>query len=95
MPSRHLRIRTRGSSIALRQTTLDRDRLLAAHAELGNGAVEVVTIRTTGDRCRTGCSPKSAGKGLFAKAIEEALIAGHIDCAAGGGGRFCPPAWQG
>jgi hydroxymethylbilane synthase len=37
--------------MALRQTTLVRDRLVAAHPEFAAiGAVEIVTIRTTGDR---------------------------------------------
>ena len=41
MPPRHLRIGTRGSPMALRQTALVRDRLVAAHPELAaNGAVE-------------------------------------------------------
>jgi hypothetical protein len=49
--ARHLRIGTRGSPMALCQTALVRDRLVAAHPELAaNGAVEIVTIRTTGDR---------------------------------------------
>ena len=49
MPSRHLRIGTRGSPMALRQTTVVHDRLVAAHPELAaNGAI--VTIRTAGDR---------------------------------------------
>jgi hydroxymethylbilane synthase len=51
VPSRHLRIGTRGSPMALRQTTVVHDRLVAAHPELAaNGAVEIVTIRTAGDR---------------------------------------------
>ena len=51
MPSRPLRIGTRGSPMALRQTAIVRDRLAAAHPDLAAaGAVEIVTIRTTGDR---------------------------------------------
>ncbi|MBV8507978.1 MAG: hypothetical protein JOZ11_19520 [Alphaproteobacteria bacterium] len=46
-----LRIGTRGSPMALRQTAIIRDRLIAAHPELAEtGAIEIVTIRTTGDQ---------------------------------------------
>src|SRR3984893_11222062 len=82
MPPRHLRIGTRGSPMALRQTALVRDRLVAAHPELAaNGAVEIVTIRTTGDRVQDRLLAEIGGQGLFVKEIEEALIAGHIDLA--------------
>jgi hydroxymethylbilane synthase len=68
--------------MALRQTALVRDRLAAAHPDLGAaGAVETVTIRTTGDRVQDRLLAEIGGKGLFAKEIEEALIAGHIDLA--------------
>ena len=78
MPPRHLRIGTRGSPMALRQTALVRDRLVAAHRELAaNGAVEIVTIRTTGDRVQDRLLAEVGGNGLFVKEIEEALIAGH------------------
>src|SRR5437588_3654971 len=82
MPPRHLRIGTRGSPMALRQTALVRDRLVAAHPELAaNGTVEIVTIRTTADRVQDRLLAEIGGKGLFVKEIEEALIAGHIDLA--------------
>jgi hydroxymethylbilane synthase len=68
--------------MALRQTALVRDRLMAAHPELGAaGAVETVTIRTTGDRVQDRLLAEIGGKGLFAKEIEEALIVGDIDAA--------------
>jgi hydroxymethylbilane synthase len=79
---RPLRIGTRGSPMALRQTALIRDRLIAAHPELAEaGAVEIVTIRTTGDRVQNRLLAEIGGKGLFAKEIEEALLAGRIDLA--------------
>ena len=82
MPSRPLRIGTRGSPMALRQTALVRQRLGEAHADLAMpGVVEIVTIRTTGDRVQDRLLAEIGGKGLFAKEIEEALIAGHIDLA--------------
>jgi hydroxymethylbilane synthase len=68
--------------MALRQTAIVRDRLIAAHPELAEpGAVEIVTIRTTGDRVQNRLLAEIGGKGLFAKEIEEALIAGQIDLA--------------
>jgi hydroxymethylbilane synthase len=68
--------------MALRQTAIVRDRLIAAHPELAAaGAVEIVTIRTTGDRVQDRLLAEIGGKGLFAKEIEEALLAGRIDLA--------------
>jgi len=82
VPSSLLRIGTRGSPMALRQTTLVRDRLVASHPELAaDGAVEIVTVRTTGDRVQDRLLAEIGGKGLFAKEIEEALLAGQIDLA--------------
>jgi hydroxymethylbilane synthase len=77
-----LRIGTRGSPMALIQTGLVRDRLVAAHPDLAaTGAVEIVTIRTTGDRVQDRRLADIGGKGLFSKEIEEALLAGAIDLA--------------
>jgi len=82
LASRPLRIGTRGSPMALRQTAIVRDRLTAAQPELAKtGAVEIVTIRTTGDRVQNRLLAEIGGKGLFAKEIEEALLAGRIDLA--------------
>ena len=77
-----LRIGTRGSPMAVRQTALVRDRLIAAQPGLGAaGAVETVIIRTTGDRVQDRRLSEIGGKGLFTKEIEEALLAGTIDLA--------------
>jgi hydroxymethylbilane synthase len=77
-----LRIGTRGSPMALRQTAIVRERLIAAHPELAEtGAVEIMTIRTTGDRVQNRLLAEIGGKGLFAKEIEEALLGGWIDLA--------------
>src|SRR6516225_7174844 len=77
-----LRIGTRGSPMALHQAALVRDRLVAADPDLAApGAVEIVTIRTTGDRVQDRRLAEIGGKGLFTKEIEEALFAGRIDLA--------------
>ena len=82
MRSRPLRIGTRGSPMALYHATLVRDRLLAAHPELREpGAVELLPIRTTGDRVQNRLLAEIGGKGLFTKEIEEALLDERIDLA--------------
>jgi hydroxymethylbilane synthase len=80
VPSRPLRIGTRGSPMALFQAGLVRDLLVAAHPALA-GAVALAAIRTTGDRVVTRRLAEIGGKGLFTKEIEEALFDGRIDLA--------------
>ena len=82
MPSRPLRIGTRGSPMALHQAQLVHDRLRAVHPELAaDEALELVPIRTTGDRVQTRLLAEIGGKGLFTKEIEEALFDERIDLA--------------
>jgi len=77
-----LRIGTRGSPLALAQTALVAARLRAADAALAApDAIEVVTIRTSGDKVLDRPLADVGGKGLFSKEIEEALLAGRIDFA--------------
>jgi hydroxymethylbilane synthase len=73
-----LRIGTRGSPMAMVQSSLVRDRLAATHPGI---AVELVPIRTTGDRVQTRLLAEIGGKGLFTKEIEEALLSRDIDLA--------------
>ncbi len=82
MTSSLIRIGTRGSPLALAQANEVRRRLAAAHAELAAAdAVEIVVIRTSGDRLQQGTLAESGGKGLFTKEIEEALLDGSVDIA--------------
>jgi len=74
-----IRIGTRGSPLALAQARLTRAALLAHGWR--EDAVEIVTIRTSGDRIQDRPLSEAGGKGLFTKEIEEALLAGTIDLA--------------
>jgi len=77
-----LRLGTRGSKLALTQTGLVRDALAAALPELAApDAIEIVAIRTTGDRIQDRPLSEAGGKGLFVKEIEDALLSGRIDAA--------------
>lgn len=77
-----LRIGTRGSALALVQAAELRTRLAAAHPELAApGAIETVTIKTTGDQVKDRTLAAIGGKRLFTREIEEALLAGRIDLA--------------
>ena len=75
-----LRIGSRGSPLALVQANEVKNRLAAA-AGLDAGRIAIEIIRTTGDVVQDRPLADAGGKGLFAKEIEEALIAGTIDLA--------------
>jgi hydroxymethylbilane synthase len=75
-----LRIGTRGSALALAQAHDVRRRLAAAHG-IAEAEIEVVVIKTTGDRIQDRPLSEAGGKGLFTKEIEEALLDGSIDLA--------------
>jgi hydroxymethylbilane synthase len=77
-----LRLGTRGSKLALVQTGLVRDALARALPELAApDAIEIVTIKTTGDAIQDRPLSEAGGKGLFVKEIEEALLSRRIDIA--------------
>jgi hydroxymethylbilane synthase len=75
-----LRLGTRGSPLALTQAGMVRDALARAHG-FAPDRIELVTIRTSGDRIQDRTLADAGGKGLFTKEIEEALLAGTIDLA--------------
>ena len=73
-----LRIATRGSALALWQANFVKDALEQAHAGL---KVELVTLKTQGDKILDVPLAKVGGKGLFVKELEAALLAGEADIA--------------
>ncbi len=77
-----LKIGTRGSALAIKQTQKVEEALRSAHPTL---TIERVIIKTSGDwRPEDGeksLSEIEGGKGLFVREIEKALMDGQIDCA--------------
>ncbi|KAI3826984.1 hypothetical protein L1987_01045 [Smallanthus sonchifolius] len=77
-----IRIGTRGSPLALAQAYETRDKLRASSSELAEeGAIEIVVIKTTGDKILSQPLADIGGKGLFTKEIDEALLNSEIDIA--------------
>jgi len=74
------RIGTRGSPLALVQANVVRDALCATHG-WPESDVEIVVIRTTGDRVQDRALAEIGGKALWTKELDRALLAGEIDCA--------------
>ncbi|MDY6952323.1 MAG: hydroxymethylbilane synthase [Thermodesulfobacteriota bacterium] len=73
-----IRIGTRGSALAVWQAEWVRSQLLALYPE---GEVEVIRIKTTGDKITDVPLAQVGGKGLFVKEIETALLEGRVDLA--------------
>jgi len=73
-----LRLGTRGSLLATRQSSLVADELRRRHSGL---TIEMITIRTSGDRITDRPLHEFGGKGLFTRELEVALLAGKIDFA--------------
>lgn len=75
-----LKLGTRGSALALAQAH-EVQRRLAVALEIAPSAVEIVVIKTTGDRIQDRALSESGGKGLFTKELDQALMEGSIDFA--------------
>ena len=73
-----IKIGTRSSKLALWQANWVKSALTAGHPPI---SVELVPIKTKGDKILDVPLAKVGGKGLFVKEIEEALLSGHIDLA--------------
>lgn len=73
-----LRIGSRESALALRQTQTVIRSLEQRHPEI---SYELIPIKTTGDQILDRALAKIGDKGLFTKELENALIQGEIDLA--------------
>ena len=78
MTSKTIKIGTRGSKLALWQANWVKSALNAGNTSI---AVELVPIKTKGDKILDVPLAKVGGKGLFVKEIEDALLNGRIDLA--------------
>ena len=78
MARQHLRIGTRASQLALWQANWVKAELEQRYAGL---SVELVKIKTLGDKILDVPLAQVGGKGLFVKEIEEAMLRGEIDLA--------------
>lgn len=81
-PPTTIKIGTRGSPLAMAQAYMTRDKLKASFPELAEeNALEIVIIKTTGDKILNQPLADIGGKGLFTKEIDDALLDGKIDIA--------------
>jgi hydroxymethylbilane synthase len=78
MDKKTVKIGTRGSQLALFQAELTKTKLLEKFPEID---VEIVIIKTKGDKILDVALSKIGDKGLFTKEIENALLAGEVDMA--------------
>ena len=78
MTRRTLRLGTRGSALALWQANWTKSELEKRWPGL---TVDLLPIKTTGDKILDVPLAKIGGKGLFTKEIDEALLDGRIDLA--------------
>ncbi|MGH7913952.1 MAG: hydroxymethylbilane synthase, partial [Candidatus Binataceae bacterium] len=73
-----LRIGSRPSRLALAQAELVQHKLATVAPSV---SIEIIPIRTSGDRMATAALARVGGKGLFIKELEQALGDGRIDLA--------------
>ena len=73
-----IRLATRGSPLALRQSVLVHQTILASEPTL---ELELVEVSTTGDRQREWSLEHQGGTGLFTKELEHLLLTGEADIA--------------
>ena len=71
-----IRVGSRESRLAVIQSELLMEAVKAAHPEI---ALELVTMKTTGDKILDRTLDKVGGKGLFVKELDAALQDGRVD----------------
>lgn len=76
-----LRIATRKSALALAQTTMAANAIVAANAAAEPLTYELVSMTTEGDRRLDKSLASFGGKGVFIKELEIALLEGRADIA--------------
>ena len=74
--NRTLRVGSRDSTLAVIQSRLVMDALQAAHPDV---RLELVTMKTTGDKILDRTLDQVGGKGLFVRELDDALRAGRVD----------------
>ena len=72
------RLGSRGSPLALTQARMVADALRAAHG-WGEEAIEIVVVRTTGDRVQDRPLAEIGGKALWTRELDRALLEGEVD----------------
>ena len=71
-----IRVGSRESKLAVIQSELVMDAIRASHPDV---ALELVTMKTTGDKILDRTLDKIGGKGLFVKELDAALLDGRAD----------------
>ena len=71
-----IRIGSRESKLAVIQSELVMDAIRAAHLDI---RLELVTMKTTGDKILDRTLDQIGGKGLFVKELDAALLDGRVD----------------
>lgn len=75
-----LRIGTRASLLAVTQASEIKSQIVAS-SDLAASDIEIVKIKTSGDKFKNVSLADLGGKGLFIKELEEALVTNKIDIA--------------
>lgn len=73
-----LKIGTRGSSLAVTQSEWIKNQIESRHPDI---SVELIRIKTKGDKIIDSPLSKIGGKGLFVKELEDALLRKDVDLA--------------
>ena len=77
-----IRIATRASPLAIEQAKIVRECLVSTNPSLASpDRIEILPMRTTGDKIQSGSLSLLGGKGQFTKEIEEALLEDRADIA--------------
>ena len=73
-----IKIGSRESQLAVRQAEIIRAQIMSCDPGI---TVEIITMKTTGDKILDKSLEKIGGKGLFVKELDRALMDGRIDIA--------------